>query len=274
MIKANGINFFISLLYIGKSIDRNLPKPVEFVDIKLKYIKKVKIIFLNATKLFYFYEILKLNLTLNKILEIIKIMFFRIKISIYSFFLAFFLFTGAKGVFAFTIPKGMSCWGSDKGKPDQTICDTSTLYRGFECVGIPSTLYFTDPVWLCTPAGTEYCTLDSDCVALGKNKCIVEKGSYSLFTYNDESPEAVGICGSVGGSVEDNAIGQVICNGINIITGKAGRAAIAVTVIVMGMMFFIGKISWNMLLAVGLGVGAMFGAPAIVSVITGQKFKC
>ncbi len=66
-----------------------------------------------------------------------------------------------------------------------------------------------------------------------------------------------------------------MCNVINIVTGTAGKTFAAFAIISVGIGFFSGKVSWGLLIGVSVGIAAMFGAPSIVSAITGKtSFKC
>ena len=170
---------------------------------------------------------------------------------------------------SYTLDQGAlkSC-ATDDGKADQSLCGANQ-----ECILIPSTIYDESPVAVCTPYGTEYCKVNQDCTTLGKNICVLKLGSNALAEDYDMT-DNIGICVARGGSGESNAFSQAICNLMNVVTGNAGRAVVGVVVIVVGIMFFLGKVSWSLVLAVALGAGAMFGAPAIVSVITGKQFRC
>lgn len=169
---------------------------------------------------------------------------------------------------SYTIGQGALVSCDNEGKADQSLCGANQ-----ECIVIPSTLYDESPVAVCSPYGTEYCKTNQDCTTLGKNICVLKLGSNALAEDYDMSNN-VGICVARGGSGESNAFSQAICNLMNVVTGNAGRAVVGVVVIVVGIMFFLGKVSWSLVLAVALGAGAMFGAPAIVSVITGKQFRC
>lgn len=164
--------------------------------------------------------------------------------------------------------------GNNNTKRNQTLCDKSE--PGTECIVVSSSISQSTPIVRCVPQGQEICKIDTDCTVLGRNKCVSAPGSSVPFhdPNNEEQSDRVGICSSLGGSTEDNALGQIICNILNLITGTMGRGVVAIIVVVVGVLFFIGKVSWNMLLATGLGIGAMFGAPAIVAVLTGKSFSC
>ena len=159
--------------------------------------------------------------------------------------------------------------------PDQAVCDKHSTSKS-SCEMLNSV-----EEYVCNPSGETFCLSDSDCIGLGKNKCTIGKGSTVSFKGQFDSDESafanvtlVGICVSAGGSGEDNAFGQAICNLMVVVTGNAGRAVVGVVVIVVGIMFFLGKVTWSLVLAIALGAGAIFGAPAIVKIVTGKAFTC
>ncbi len=63
---------------------------------------------------------------------------------------------------------------------------------------------------------------------------------------------------------DSNAIEQVFCNVVLILTGTTGKAIATVAVIAVGVGALLGKISWGMALIVALGVALIFGAASIV----------
>jgi type IV secretory pathway VirB2 component (pilin) len=66
-----------------------------------------------------------------------------------------------------------------------------------------------------------------------------------------------------------------ICNVINIVSGPAGKAFAAFAIVSVGIGFFSGKVSWGLLIGVSVAIATMFGAPSIVSAITGKpSFQC
>ena len=181
--------------------------------------------------------------------------------------------SGEKGV-------AVNCYSEDRSTGDQSLCEKYSTYKNSSCEAIESTLTYDTPIYMCNPPGDAYCFVDSDCKVLGKNTCVTKPGSTNRFEAQfddgelESNTEIVGICVSIGGSGEDNAFGQAICNLMNVVTGNAGRAVVGVVVIVVGIMFFLGKVTWSLVLAIALGAGAIFGAPAIVSVVTGKSFNC
>jgi type IV secretory pathway VirB2 component (pilin) len=66
-----------------------------------------------------------------------------------------------------------------------------------------------------------------------------------------------------------NALQIVMCNALALITGGVGRTIAAFAVISLGAGFFMGKINWSTMLAMALGIAALFGAPTIVNAIAG-----
>jgi len=71
-----------------------------------------------------------------------------------------------------------------------------------------------------------------------------------------------------------NAIEQVFCNVVLILTGTTGKAIATVAVIAVGVGALLGKISWGMALIVALGVALIFGAASIVSSLGGTGNSC
>jgi type IV secretion system protein VirB2 len=73
---------------------------------------------------------------------------------------------------------------------------------------------------------------------------------------------------------DSNAIEQVFCNVVLILTGTTGKAIATVAVIAVGVGALLGKISWGMALIVALGVALIFGAASIVSSLGGTGNSC
>lgn len=155
---------------------------------------------------------------------------------------------------------------NSENKIDQTICENSTL-----CIMLSSSLEKNEPLAYCTKQGIEYCKTDSDCNVLGRSKC---NTSFATPVAYLEADDTLGVCSSSSGTTEDNVLGDFLCKIIKTVTGKVGRGIVAIVIIVVGMMFFTGKVSWNAMLATGLGVGTVFGAPSLVGLITGGTLIC
>ena len=72
-----------------------------------------------------------------------------------------------------------------------------------------------------------------------------------------------------------NVLVDTMCNVLKIVTGNAGKAFAAFAIISVGIGFFTGKVSWGLMIGVAAGIAAIFGAPSIVSAITGEgEFEC
>jgi type IV secretory pathway VirB2 component (pilin) len=76
---------------------------------------------------------------------------------------------------------------------------------------------------------------------------------------------------SISTSSNSNVLVDTMCNVMKIITGNAGKAFAAFAIISIGIGFFTGKVSWGLMIGVAAGIAAMFGAPTIVSAITGRN---
>ncbi len=74
---------------------------------------------------------------------------------------------------------------------------------------------------------------------------------------------------------DENVLTRTMCRALRVITGSAGKAFAAFAIISIGIGFFTGKVSWGLMIGVAAGIAAMFGAPSIVSAITGKEvFEC
>ncbi len=69
--------------------------------------------------------------------------------------------------------------------------------------------------------------------------------------------------------VDDNPMARVLCNVYKIVTGNVGKTFCAFAIVAAGVGFFTGKLNWGLLIALVLGISAIFGAPKIISAITG-----
>ena len=74
---------------------------------------------------------------------------------------------------------------------------------------------------------------------------------------------------TVSSTSNTNALATTMCNAMKLVTGNAGKAFAAFAIISLGIGFFTGKISWGLMIGVSMGIAAMFGAPTIVSALSG-----
>ena len=138
------------------------------------------------------------------------------------------------------------------------------------------------------PGYRDFCTLQSDCKVLGKTDCLQHSGS--RMAISDEESQDVqsnasssepgqpvsgfGVCGIQFSTSETNVMADALCNLFRFATGKTGRLILGIVVTVVGIMFYLGKVSWGTVAATAIGAGAMFGSSTIVGVLAGKGFSC
>lgn len=66
----------------------------------------------------------------------------------------------------------------------------------------------------------------------------------------------------------------VLCGGYAIFDSSIGKMLAVFAIVALGVGLFMGKVTWGLVFAVALGIGAMFGAPKIVTAITGGTALC
>lgn len=71
-------------------------------------------------------------------------------------------------------------------------------------------------------------------------------------------------------TTSDNSVSKVVCNVVLQLKGPVARGIAAFGIIFLGFSLFLGKISWGTALALGIGLGAIFGAEEIVGLISGD----
>ena len=65
------------------------------------------------------------------------------------------------------------------------------------------------------------------------------------------------------------SVESAMCAGYKVFNGPLGKTFAIFAIVALGVGFFLGKVSWGMAIAVALGIGSIFGAPALVKAITG-----
>jgi type IV secretory pathway VirB2 component (pilin) len=65
----------------------------------------------------------------------------------------------------------------------------------------------------------------------------------------------------------DNTVDYFLCFIIVVLTGKIARVILALSIFVMGIMFFLGKVNWTLFVVTAIGVGITLGASKIVIAI-------
>jgi type IV secretion system protein VirB2 len=62
---------------------------------------------------------------------------------------------------------------------------------------------------------------------------------------------------------------DAMCNAYGIFNGTLGKTFAVFAIVALGIAFFLGKVSWGTAIAIALGIGSIFGAPALVNTLTG-----
>ena len=70
------------------------------------------------------------------------------------------------------------------------------------------------------------------------------------------------------------AMTDAMCNGYKIFNGPVGKMVAVFSIVALGVGLLMGKITWGLVVAVALGIGAVFGAPKMVAVMTGGQEMC
>jgi type IV secretion system protein VirB2 len=80
---------------------------------------------------------------------------------------------------------------------------------------------------------------------------------------------AVSPSDALAGGVDATGMSAVVCNIVEELQGPIARGVAAFGIIFLGFSLFLGKISWGVALALGIGVAAIFGAQTIVNAMIG-----
>ncbi len=63
---------------------------------------------------------------------------------------------------------------------------------------------------------------------------------------------------------------SVLCSAYGLFNGTIGKVFALFALIALGVSFFLGKVSWGTVIAIALGIGAIFGGTAIVNALSGE----
>lgn len=66
----------------------------------------------------------------------------------------------------------------------------------------------------------------------------------------------------------------VVCKLVGALSGPTGRAVATLAIIIIGVGALMGKVSWGMAIIVAIGIAIVFGAPAILNVLSGGTSNC
>lgn len=69
-----------------------------------------------------------------------------------------------------------------------------------------------------------------------------------------------------------------LCRAIDLLTGPFGKAIATIAIVFLGIMVFMGKVTWGVAVATGVAIGAIFGASNIVTYLStsgaGGDYEC
>ena len=71
-------------------------------------------------------------------------------------------------------------------------------------------------------------------------------------------------------AADPDPLTKTMCRVVDFLTGSIAKAVATIAIFVVGAGLFTGKLNWMLALTVSLGIGIVFGAPAIVKLISGQ----
>ena len=63
----------------------------------------------------------------------------------------------------------------------------------------------------------------------------------------------------------EDPIGDTLCNIVTKLQGRIGKGIATIAVIFLGIGLFLGKLSWGLAIAIGIGIGGIFGAGQLVN---------
>jgi type IV secretion system protein VirB2 len=66
----------------------------------------------------------------------------------------------------------------------------------------------------------------------------------------------------------NSQITNILCSATNQLTGNIGRSIAVLIVISLAIALFLGKVTWGMAIAVAVGMGILFGAKDVVSLLS------
>lgn len=69
-------------------------------------------------------------------------------------------------------------------------------------------------------------------------------------------------------------ITNILCAAIGQITGPVGRTISVLVVISLALGLFVGKVTWGLAIATAVGMGILFGANDVVSILSGGQSPC
>jgi type IV secretory pathway VirB2 component (pilin) len=95
--------------------------------------------------------------------------------------------------------------------------------------------------------------------------------AYALILIPADALANVAITLGGGGGGGGGALADTLCKVVKMVTGGIGGAIATLAIIVIGIGALMGKVSWGMAIIVGLGVGIVFGADQLVTMLGGKN---
>jgi len=136
-----------------------------------------------------------------------------------------------------------------------------------------SGLYCDPRVKICVQSSQTACSVALPC-PIGQSCFALDTSNYSITDSRLSDSSGYGICGAQQAGAGKNAFIDAFCSMYKFITSSVGKGVALAAVVTIGVFFFLGKITWGSVAAVAIGIGAMFGAPAVVGVLTGSSMSC
>ncbi len=127
----------------------------------------------------------------------------------------------------------------------------------------------------CIKSSQTSCSATKPC-SIGQSCFKIDTSTFSYAVPNVVVSAAAekGLCGNAASGVNNNAFQQSFCVAYGFITGSVGKGVSVFAVVSVGIFFFLGKVTWGSAAAVVIAIGTIYGAPMIVSVLTGSSVLC
>jgi type IV secretory pathway VirB2 component (pilin) len=142
----------------------------------------------------------------------------------------------------------------------------STNPDGSNCDG---GLYCDSRVLICVLPSEQACSKAVSCT-IGM-KCFDQTNQLITQT---SSGNGLGVCQTVTGNADKNALGDLFCNVYSFVTGTGGRMLAVFIIIFIGVSLLTGKAQPSMMIIPAIGIAFVFGAPTILSLIVGRATVC
>jgi type IV secretory pathway VirB2 component (pilin) len=130
-------------------------------------------------------------------------------------------------------------------------------------------LYCDSKVLICVLPSEQACSKAVGCT-IG-NKCFDQNNQIVTAS---SSGNGLGVCQTVTGNADKNALGDLFCNVYSFVTGTGGRMLAVFIIVFIGVSLLTGKAQPSMMIIPAIGIAFVFGAPTILSLIVGRATVC